>query len=304
MSHRVGSDRRAPAIELPRGWEVREVSGPGPFVTWALLGRPDGSVVEWTSRRHRKRLGLRSAGGHRRGGWLSGASSSSVVLGALFAIGSACFVLGPLPLYDDLLSASAVAWTFFVGSVFFTSAALLQFSETVSAPPGPDDATSDLPVFRRLVGWAPHRIDWWAAAIQLVGTVFFNVTTFASTLTGLDITEERRWIWAPDALGSVCFLVSSWLACAEAGAGERGLRGRSIGWKIAAINLLGSLAFGASAVAARYVHSTGEIANLALANLGTVIGGVCFFAGALLLPVESARETHLGDVSAASSTRG
>ena len=59
---------------------------------------------------------------------------------------------------------------------------------------------------------------------------------------------------------------------------------------VAALNMLGSVAFGISAVAARYVPSTGESANLALVNLGTFLGAVCFLVGAVLLPVESARE--------------
>ena len=47
---------------------------------------------------------------------------------------------------------------------------------------------------------------------------------------------------------------------------------------------------GISAVAARYVGGSDDVANLELVNLGTFIGAVCFFVGALLLPVESARD--------------
>ena len=65
----------------------------------------------------------------------------------------------------------------------------------------------------------------------------------------------------------------------------------STGWWIAAVNLAGSVAFGAAAIASRYLHTTGEIANIALVNAGTFAGALCFLAGAVLLPVESARET-------------
>ncbi|MBI2706605.1 MAG: hypothetical protein HYX32_15130 [Actinobacteria bacterium] len=44
-----------------------------------------------------------------------------------------------------------------------------------------------------------------------------------------------------------------------------------------------------SAIAARYLRTTGEPANIALVNLGTFLGAVCFFVGAALLPVESAQ---------------
>ena len=64
-------------------------------------------------------------------------------------------------------------------------------------------------------------------------------------------------------------------------------RDGSVGWWIAALNLTGSIAFGAAAVAARYLHTTDEPANIALVNLGTFAGALCFLAGAVLLPVES-----------------
>ena len=32
----------------------------------------------------------------------------------------------------------------------------------------------------RFLAWEPHRIDWWATAVQLVGTLFFNISTFAA----------------------------------------------------------------------------------------------------------------------------
>ena len=47
---------------------------------------------------------------------------------------------------------------------------------------------------------------------------------------------------------------------------------------------------GVSAVASRYLTTTDEPANITLVNLGTFIGAVCFFVGAALLPVESARD--------------
>jgi hypothetical protein len=48
------------------------------------------------------------------------------------------------------------------------------------------------------------------------------------------------------------------------------------------VNLAGSVAFGVSAVAS-YVKPNGELVSLALTNLGTFVGAVCFLAGALLL---------------------
>ena len=173
-----------------------------------------------------------------------------MLIGTLFMVGSFCFALGTLPVYVDRVSVATVGWTFFVGSVFFTAAAYAQYQESITAPPGPGDDATVPRGFRRIAVWAPHRIDWWASVIQFVGTLFFNVTTLAATRTDLAVVQARRWIWAPNVFGCVCFLVASWLAYVEAGAGEHGWRGRSMGWRIAALNMLGSIAFGAAAIAA------------------------------------------------------
>ena len=50
--------------------------------------------------------------------------------GVLFALGSACFVVGPLPGFAELVGVRADAAVFFVGSLFFTSAAFLQWRTT------------------------------------------------------------------------------------------------------------------------------------------------------------------------------
>ena len=54
-------------------------------------------------------------------------------------------------------------------------------------------------------------------------------------------------------------------------------------WRIAALNLLGSVAFGVSAVASYILPTTGEPASVLLTNLGTFVGAICFFVGAALL---------------------
>ena len=134
-----------------------------------------------------------------------------------------------------------------------------------------------------------HRIDWWAAAIQLVGTLFFNRTTFSALVVGLGSSTAHHPIWRPDALGSICFLVSSWLSWAEECHGPWAWRPRRYSWWITALNLVGSVAFGVSAVAS-YVEPDGQLRSLALTNLGTFVGAVCFLAGAVLLLPERTLE--------------
>ena len=57
-------------------------------------------------------------------------------------------------------------------------------------------------------------------------------------------------------------------------------------------NLIGSVAFGVSAVAGYINPATGQIHNAERSNLGTLVGAVCFFVGALLLLPERTEDGH------------
>lgn len=277
--------------DLPEGWHLRETTGPLGFTTRARLESPDGSEWEWTSRRHRKGLGLRPEGHLRQPVvWHSLPGATSVVLGVLFGIGSILFALGSVPWYSDAVSGRVLGITFFAGSVFFTSASYVQYREVLVAPEGVTTEARRPSRLRSLVGWIPRRLDWWATAVQFAGTLMFNVTTFASISPSSDVARDRALIWAPDVGGSICFLVASWLAYSEVNRGVWPRSDHSVGWWIAAVNLAGSIAFGVAAVAARYPGNSTDVANPVLVNAGTFVGAACFLAGAVLLPVESSRD--------------
>jgi hypothetical protein len=272
------------AIAAPPDWESVESAGPAPFVTRQTFRRPDGIRVTWTSRDQRKRHSVLDSG---RGTtwWAPGAIGWWI--GALFAIGSICFALGAAPGYVGLVGGEVDAITFFVGSIFFTSAALLQYLEVANAsrvPPGQPGHER-----WRLLTWEPRRIDWWAALVQLVGTVYFNVSTFHAIDLELSASGANDLVWRPDVVGSICFLVASGLAWAEVSHAWWSWRPRSISWQITALNLGGSIAFGVSAAAARIVPSTDQVRNVALMNLGTFVGALCFLVGAVLLLPERTR---------------
>lgn len=194
-------------------------------------------------------------------------------IGVLFAIGSTCFLVGPFPGLVELVGSEIDGAVFFVGSLFFTSAAALQY------------------VDGGLFG--PRRLDWWSNATQLAGTVFFNVSTFDALRTGLDTNQYDRLVWTPDARGSVCFLASGCLAMLAVGKARR-----TRGWWIAFVNLLGCVAFGISAVAAYVVPSTGDALDLAGANLFTSLGALCFLVGAVLLLPRAADVSPASDDAA------
>ena len=108
-------------------------------------------------------------------------------------------------------------------------------------------------------GAPPH---WLAAAVQLVGTVLFNVNTIDAALTlhaRPDLQNEA--VWVPDTTGSIAFLVSSVLAFAPEVRAKRHSHVLANSWWIAAINLAGSVLFGVSAAAA-YVLRNGHDVSL------------------------------------------
>jgi hypothetical protein len=193
-------------------------------------------------------------------------------------IGSALFAAGVV--IDVLLDEPQVAgWTFFAGSLFFTGAAALQWVSSrreVEVPEG-EDVVARLRVRAR-------NADWSAAAIQFLGTLLFNINTWrAATLTDLSATEANRLVWTPDALGSVLFLVSSAIAFLPEVRKRRHTHVRSSSWAIGALNFAGSVFFGVSAIGALTLPADGSLVDLRWANLGTFLGALCFFVGALLL---------------------
>ncbi len=195
-------------------------------------------------------------------------------IGVLFAIGSACFLVGPFPGFVQLVGSAADGTVFFVGSLFFTSAALIQYLEAANADRGGR---------WRLLRFEPRVTDWWATSIQLVGTVFFNISTFRAMQQSFDTSQVDRLVWAPEAIGSICFLISGLLAYLEVRDGGLRQARRTHEWKISTINFAGCILFGISAIAGWVVPKTGDVLDLAAANVTTSLGALCFLIGALML---------------------
>ncbi|MGY3380071.1 hypothetical protein ACVWYS_002028 [Arthrobacter sp. TE12231] len=213
----------------------------------------------------------------------------------LFIIGSSLFALGAVPSYSEAVGLRWCAATFFVGSLFFTSAAFLQYREAADALPAVRATARHSPWV-----WAPRNLVWLAAAVQLAGTLWFNWSTGNAVRDNLSAALAEQRVWRPDALGSVAFLVASGVALLDAGRAVVAGRPRPRTWKIAVINVAGSVAFGISAVAAFVIPSSGDVWNAELSNLGTLVGALCFLTGAILMlgpestdvSVQTDRGTH------------
>ncbi|MEV7648581.1 chloride channel protein [Arthrobacter sp. NPDC089319] len=226
-----------------------------------------------------------------RGGRRSGVPSADHAAGrerwtaGLFIIGSSLFALGAVPFYADAVGLRAGAVTFFLGSLFFTSAAFLQYREAVDALPGVGAARR-----HSLWVWAPRNPTWLAAAVQLAGTLWFNWSTANAVNDNLSAELIDQRVWRPDALGSIAFLIASAVALWDAGRGAIANRPKPREWKIGVMNLIGSIAFGISAVAAFVIPSSGDVWNAQLSNLGTLAGALCFLIGAMLMLVPASTD--------------
>ena len=206
-------------------------------------------------------------------------------------IGSLCFALGAAPGYESAVGALIDASTYFVGSIFFTSASLLQLLQAQSPDMAPGAASGEEPAALRLVAWLPHDRNWLAAVTQFPGTLAFNVSTLFAISVSLSVSQVDRAVWRPDFVGSTLFLVSSALALLALQP-DGGRYPRRIAW----LNMAGSVAFMASALASFLVPWTGNALNERLADTGTFVGAVGFFLGAALM-LPAWREAMLRAVS-------
>ena len=225
------------------------------------------------------------------GRWLWKPGSLNWWIGTGFSIGAFLFLLGailalaPAAARGFGLESAGVNRTYFAGSIFFTAAAFAQLHQAANAPPPGETAGAGR---RAIFGWHPGDAGWLACALQFVGTLAFNLSTWDATVPNLGRIEQDLVIWAPDFAGSVLFLVSGWLAFIETCHAHWAWRPHSLSWDITAINLLGCIAFMVSAVFG-YVPRPGAAFDPAILSTGfTALGALGFLIGGILLLPEDA----------------
>lgn len=186
-----------------------------------------------------------------------------------FAIGSLFFMVGAVPAYAAAVGPVVDNLTFFIGALFFTAAALIQLGLSGRRPP-------------RHGTNRPDAFDWWSAAVQFVGTLFFNVSTTDALLHSINDAAKVNSGWRPDVFGSICFLVSSVFAVVATTERDRLWDPQARTWQCTWLNMTGSVLFGLSAIGAFVIPETGDLLSLFWANAGTLFGAACFFVAALL----------------------
>lgn len=185
-----------------------------------------------------------------------------------FMLGSLLFALGSAPGFADWAGESTANLCYFIGAWGFTYAGFIQWilsgSHTILHG-----------------GAAVISAVWLSAATQSIGTILFNVSTSAA-LQAQSVQAQDRFVWTPDAGGSVLFLVSGALALRAYRHRNRWWNPRAADWWSTQINMIGCIAFGVSAVGA-FVLSSGDVVSSSMANVGTFVGAICFFLASLVV---------------------
>jgi len=198
------------------------------------------------------------------------------VAAVAFTVGGSLFALGAVLAQLDEVALLTVNITYLVGGFFFSLGGYASVLLAVNGSARDDDPTEE-PL--RWWGYLPQRRDWLSAAVLFAGTLLFAVSLVAAFAEGLTPRQSDSWIWFPDILGCICFLLSGHLAMLEVGGGHVGVHVRAIGWWVVAVNQLGSVLFFLAGLAAFVRPATSAALDAGLVNWGTFAGAVCFAIG-------------------------
>jgi hypothetical protein len=278
----------------PGHWVVQRVERSGWFTTGVTWDRLDGTSALWSSRaaRRRARVELRDVDGLP-AGYVEGEPATARRLARLnllaavaFVVGGSLFSLGACLAGVGVGSVRTVDTVYLVGGVFFSLGGYLSVLQASNAPTHIDGrGMLSAPRWR---WWRtdPRHLGWLSAAVLFVGTLFFAVSLVAAFAEGLTPRQSDGWIWLPDVLGCICFLVSGHLALLEVCQGHIGLRPRDVGWWVVAVNQVGSVLFFLAGLAAFVRPATSEEVDAGLVNWGTFAGALCFVVGGVVQAFE------------------
>jgi hypothetical protein len=203
----------------------------------------------------------------------------NVVAAVAFILGGSLFALGAIFAQLGIGSLATVNITYLVGGFFFSLGGFASILLVVNAG---RDARRRSTQRMRWWSYQPDRRDWRSAVVLFVGTLLFAVSLVAAFAEGLTPRQSNGWIWLPDMLGCICFLVSGRLAMLDVGDGHTVVRIHEITWWVVAINQVGSMLFFLAGIAAFTRPATSSAVDVGLVNWGTFAGAVCFAIGGLI----------------------
>ena len=199
----------------------------------------------------------------------SPSASRNLVAAISFFLGGSLFAVGAFLAQLGTTSLVTVNVTYLVGGFFFSLGGYV----SILLAPG-------------------HERAWRSAVVLFVGTLLFAVSLVAAFAEGLTPRQSNGWIWLPDILGCVCFLVSGHLAMLEVGAGRVRVRPHLLDWWVVAVNQVGSVLFFLAGLAAFTRPATSHELDAALVNWGTFAGAVCFAIGGVIQAFDTPASTE------------
>jgi hypothetical protein len=191
----------------------------------------------------------------------------NAVSATAFVIGGSLFAIGAALAQGDVGGPRLVAGAYLLGGVFFSSGGYAGVLQIVNGPRS-----------GRWRWWSaePARLEWLSTVVLFVGTLVFAINLVDSLIGDLSPAQYDRLVWSPDMVGCALFLVSGHLAMVEiSGSWLPCWRPRELGWRIVAVNQLGSVLFMVSAVAS-LIRADGDMVAVGIANWGTLTGALCF----------------------------
>jgi hypothetical protein len=200
----------------------------------------------------------------------------NLVASVAFVLGGSLFALGAYFAEVGVGSLVTVNVTYLVGGFFFSLGGYT--SVLIANHLSANHLSAGAP--------APHRRarprEWRGAVILFVGTLFFAVSLVSAFAEGLTPRQSNGWIWLPDIIGCICFLVSGHLAMMTVGDGHLVVRVHDLTWWVVAVNQAGSILFFLAGLAAFTRPATSTAVDLSLVNWGTFAGAVCFAIGGVI----------------------
>ena len=215
----------------------------------------EGEMVEWNARWHRRRRSHHPTGPWAVSWWLSFS----------FTIGSVLFVVGGIA--TIIGAAQTAVWLNVIGATVFSVGAVLALIEAIDAA-----KRLGLPGVSGLWATAGGR----AAIIQIISAAgFFQIAMVAGLATNLGWAATDVWVWTPSTIGSIGFVVSSFISVQEARPAA------DIGATSALCNLTGSMCFLLGSLAGYLAQGPVDVPGNDFANPVFLAGSALFFAGSI-----------------------